>query len=48
VLECRVRTEPGRFAEVLGARLPARILIESATESEWVARRLEALGRAGA
>ena len=44
LLERRVRTEPRRFAEELGTRPPARILIESATESEWVARCLEALG----
>src|SRR5262245_59736380 len=44
LLERRVRTEPSRFAEILGSRSPARILIESATESEWVARCLEALG----
>jgi hypothetical protein len=45
LLERRVWTEPGRFAEVLGHRPRARILIESATESEWVARCFEALGR---
>ena len=44
LLERRVRTEAGRFADVLGHRPRARILIESATESEWVARCLEALG----
>jgi transposase len=44
LLERRVRTEPGRFAEMLGHRPRARILIESATESEWVARCCEALG----
>ena len=44
LLERRIRTEPGRFAEELGPRPRARILIESATESEWVARCLEALG----
>ena len=44
LLEHRVRTDAVRFAEVLGARPRARILIESATESEWVARCLEALG----
>jgi transposase len=44
LVERRVRTEAGRFAEVLGARPRARILIESATESEWVARCLEGLG----
>jgi hypothetical protein len=35
LIERRVRTEPTRFAEVLGERPPARILIEAATESEW-------------
>lgn len=44
LLEQRIRTEAGRFREVLGSRPPARILIESSTESEWVARCLEALG----
>ncbi len=44
LIERRVRTEPQRFAEVLGSRPPERILIESATESEWVARCLEGLG----
>jgi hypothetical protein len=44
LLERRGRTESGWFAEVLGSRPRARILIESATESEWVARCLEALG----
>jgi transposase len=29
---------------VLGSRPPARIVIEATTDSEWVARRLEALG----
>ena len=42
--ECRIRTEPERFAEVLGGRPRARILVEASTESEWVARCLEALG----
>src|SRR5438128_2360905 len=41
--ECRIRTEPQRFAEVLG-RPRARILLEASTESEWVARCLEGLG----
>jgi len=40
----RIRTEPQRFAEALGGQAPARILLESSTESEWVARCLEALG----
>src|SRR5499426_1796204 len=42
--EQRIPTEAGRFRDVLGSRPPARILIESSTESEWVARCLEALG----
>lgn len=44
LLEQRIRTEVGRLREVLGPRPRARILIESSTESEWVARCLEALG----
>ena len=44
LIERRIRTEPQRFAAVLGARPRARILIEASTESEWVARCLEALG----
>jgi transposase len=44
LIERRVRTEPERFAAVLGDRPRARILIEASTESEWVARCLEALG----
>ena len=44
VLEQRVATRPQRFAEVLGKRPRARVLIESSTESEWVARCLESLG----
>jgi len=43
-MERRIRTEPQRFAEVLGGRPRARILVEASTESEWVARCLEALG----
>jgi transposase len=44
LIEQRIRTEPERFAAVLGPRPRARILIEAATESEWVARCLEQLG----
>jgi transposase len=44
LIERRVRTDPRRFAEVLGERPPARILLEASTESEWVARCLEGLG----
>jgi hypothetical protein len=42
VVEQRIRTEPERFAAVLGARPRARMLIEASTDSEWVARCLEA------
>src|SRR5438034_9361336 len=45
VVEQRIRTEPERFAAVLGGRPRARILIEASTDSEWVTRCLEALGR---
>jgi len=44
LIERRIRTDPHRFAEVLGERAPARILLEASTESEWVARCLEGLG----
>lgn len=44
IIEQRIRTQRERFAAVLGARAPARILIEASTESEWVARCLEELG----
>src|SRR3972149_595736 len=44
VIEHRIRTEGERFAPVLGVRPRARILIEASTDSEWVARCLEALG----
>ena len=44
ICEQRVRTEPGRFAAVLGARPRAPVLIEASADSEWVARCLEALG----
>ena len=47
VIERRIRTEPQRFAEVLGGRPRARILVEASTESEWVARCLEGLGARG-
>ena len=47
ISERRIATTRERFAAVLGAR-PARatILLEATTESEWVARHLEALGHA--
>src|SRR5262245_2995169 len=44
VVEQCIRTEPERFAAVLGRRPRARILIDASTDSEWVARCLEALG----
>jgi transposase len=44
LVEQRIRTEPERFAAVLGGRPRARILIEASTDSEWVARCLEGLG----
>lgn len=44
LLEQRIRTSRERFTAVLGSRAPARILLEASTESEWVARHLEALG----
>ena len=47
LIERRIRTEAERFAAVLGDRPRARIVIEASTDSEWVARCLEALGIAG-
>ena len=44
LIEKRIVTGRGRFAAVFGSRPGARILIEASTESEWVARCLEALG----
>src|ERR1700693_3007193 len=44
VVEQRIRTEGERFTAVLGTRPRARILVEASTDSEWVARCLEALG----
>jgi len=44
IIERRIRTQRERFAAVLGGRPPVKILIESSTESEWVARCLEELG----
>jgi len=43
--EQRIRTAPARFAAVLGERPRGRVLLEASTESEWVARCLEGLGR---
>jgi transposase len=44
LIEQRIRTSRERFTAIFGARPPARILVEASTESEWVARQLEALG----
>lgn len=44
IIELRIRSERGRFKEVLGARGKAKVLMEASTESEWVARCLEELG----
>lgn len=42
--ERRIATTRERFTAVLGTCPAARILLEASTESEWVARHLEALG----
>lgn len=42
--ERRILTSRDRFTAVLATYTPARILLESSTESEWVARHLEQLG----
>jgi transposase len=44
ITERRIVTSRERFTAVLGTRPHARILLEASTESEWVARHLEALG----
>ena len=44
LVERRVRTDREAFANLLGRRSQARIVVEASTESEWVARCLEELG----
>lgn len=44
LIERRIPTTREHFARLLAARAPSRVLIEASTESEWVARHLEALG----
>ena len=44
VIEKRIRTERERFEAVFAGRPRAKILLESMTEAEWVARCLEDLG----
>jgi len=43
-IEQRIRTGRERFGEFLNPYRPARVLLEAATESEWVARCLEEHG----
>jgi transposase len=43
LIERRINTDREHLAKLLGSRTLARILIESGTESEWVARYLEEL-----
>src|SRR5262249_6541591 len=44
LIERRIRTDPHRFAEMLGERARAGSLLEAATEGEGVARYWAALG----
>jgi len=44
LIEKRLKTGRETFTQLLGGCAPSRILIEASTESEWVARTLEALG----
>ncbi len=44
LIERRISTSRESLTKLLGSRPPAHILIEAATESEWVARHLEGLG----
>ena len=44
VLDRRLATTRDDLARLFGDRPPMRILIESSTESEWVAQHLEAIG----
>ena len=44
LIERRIKTDREHISELLGKRAPARVLVESGTESEWVARHLEGLG----
>lgn len=44
VLERKIMTACEEFARAFGARPALRILVESGTESEWVAQQLETLG----
>jgi len=44
LIEERIKTDREQLSKLLGALPQSRILIEAGTESEWVARHLEALG----
>jgi transposase len=44
LIERRIKTDREHISELLAQRAPARVVIESSTESEWVARYLEELG----
>jgi transposase len=44
LIEHRIKTDREHLTKLFGSRISSRILIESATESEWVARYLEELG----
>jgi transposase len=44
ILDRRIATTRRGFDTLFGGRRPMRILVEAATESEWVAQHLEALG----
>ena len=47
LIERRIKTDREHISELLAQRAPARVVIESSTESEWVARYLEELGLRG-
>ena len=44
VLDRRIATTRDRFTAVFWGQPPMRVLVEAATESEWVAQHLETLG----
>ena len=44
IIERRIKTDREHIYELLAKRTPARVVIESSTESEWVARYLEEIG----
>lgn len=44
VQEGRIDSSRADFTRVFGGRAPMRVLLESSTDSEWVAQHLEALG----